>query len=96
MLGLQGIALCIEADPFICNSLSQRASASVAPIDVENMASGNFEAGEEILFCRHKTRDQEGSIFQRESSEIYESIRVPGRKLDYFARDIVSLLKIDV
>lgn len=96
MVGLQGKVLCIEADPFICNSLSQGASASVVPIDVENAALGNFEAGEEILFYRHKTRDQEGSIFQRESSEIYESVRVPGRKLDYFAKDIVSFLKIDV
>jgi FkbM family methyltransferase len=96
MVGTNGRVLCFEADPFICESLTKGAADSLTPITVENVALGDFEFGNEILFYRHKLRDQEGSIFQRETSDKYESIAVAGRKLDDFVHENPTFVKVDV
>lgn len=76
----EGRLLALEADPTLSDDLLRGAAESPVEIEVVNAAVSDHSAGT-VTFFRHPTRDQEGSLYRRESVE-YEEIAVPMISVD--------------
>ncbi|WP_155859469.1 FkbM family methyltransferase [Cellulomonas sp. KRMCY2] len=96
-LGRSGSLLLVEADPSLAADLENGALHSSIKIEVVNAAVGDPDS-REVVFYRHQTRDQEGSLFRREDGTTYQELRVPATSLDSLlaGRAVPSFVKIDV
>ncbi len=95
LVGLAGEIHCIEADPSLSRNLQEAAEQSKYQFFVYNLALSDGEPNSAIFF-QHKTRDQQGSLFLRESEGNYTKTNVSTASLDSIKLPKVKFIKIDV
>ena len=96
-IGNSGKILIIEADPLLASKLVEASKISDIDIQVLNAAvSGN--QSNNLIFYRHKNKDQEGSIIIRENSDQYDEILVKNVTLDALSKDFFNpdFIKMDI
>jgi FkbM family methyltransferase len=95
LVGLDGEIHCIEADPSLSRNLQEAAEQSTYQFFIYNLALSDGKANS-AMFFQHKTRDQEGSLFLRESEDHYIKTTIDTASLDSIKLPKVRFIKIDV